>query len=369
MRPKNRDFILFLNIEKKQVLKTINVIGLMSGTSLDGLDLCYVKFEFPSLEFEIIHAETDSYSDEWILKLKKSIHISGLELTKLDADYGFYLGQKVNEFIEKHQIQNIDLISSHGHTVFHNPKEKYTLQIGNGAAIFAETNIKTVCDFRTQDVALGGQGAPLVPIGDEKLFGEFDACLNLGGFSNISFRKENERIAFDISPFNIVLNYLAEKSGLQYDKDGDLARNGNVNYSFLEELNSLGFYKINPPKSLGIEFCIENIFPLIEQSNSSIEDLLATFTEHFAHQISQIFNQNQLKNVLVTGGGTKNKFFIERLKSMTETEIIIPKDEIIDFKEALVFALMGILKSENEINVLKSVTGAEKNHSSGVVYC
>lgn len=349
-------------------MKTFYVIGLMSGTSLDGLDLCYVKFELPLFKFEIIHAETISYSEEWISRLKNSIHISGLELTKLDVDYGFYLGQKVNELIQKYNIKNIDLISSHGHTIFHNPKENYTLQIGNGASIFAETNIKTVCDFRTQDVAFGGQGAPLVPIGDEKLFGEFDACLNLGGFSNISFKKDNERIAFDISPFNIVLNYLAEKSGLKYDKNGQLARFGTVNNSFLDELNSLEFYKINPPKSLGIEFCIENIFPLIEQSNLKIEDLLATFTEHFAQQISQIFNQNQLKNVLITGGGTKNKFFIESLKSITETEIIIPKDEIIDFKEALVFALMGILKSEDEMNVLKSVTGAKKNHSSGVVY-
>lgn len=349
-------------------MKPFYVIGLMSGTSLDGLDLCYVKFELPAYQFEIIHAETIPYSNEWISKLKNSIHISGLELTKLDTDYGFYLGQKLNEFIEKNQIKNLDLISSHGHTVFHNPKEKYTLQIGNGAAIFAETNIKTVCDFRTQDVALGGQGAPLVPIGDEKLFGEFHACLNLGGFSNISFKNENERIAFDVSPFNIILNYLAEKSGLKYDKDGNLARNGIVNNSFLDKLNSLKFYKINPPKSLGIEFCIEEIFPLIENSELNIEDLLATFTEHFAQQISQIFNQNQLKNVLITGGGTKNKFFIESLKSMTETEIIIPKDEILDFKEALVFALMGILKTENEINVLKSVTGAKKNHSSGVVY-
>lgn len=349
-------------------MKTFYVIGLMSGTSLDGLDLCYVKFEFPSFHFEIIHAETVSYPEEWISVLKNSIHASGLELTKSDTDYGFYLGQKVNEFIRKYRIKNIDIISSHGHTIFHNPKEKYTLQIGNGSAIFAETNILTVCDFRTQDVALGGQGAPLVPIGDEKLFGGFDACLNLGGFSNISFRKENERIAFDISPFNIVLNHLAEKSGLKYDKDGNLARSGTIDNSFLNELNLLEFYKLTPPKSLGIEFCIKEIFPLIEKSELSNEHLLATFTEHFAQQISAIFNQNQLKNVLITGGGAKNRFFIKRLRSMTQTEIVIPEEKIIDFKEALVFALMGVLKLEGEINIYKSVTGAQKNHSSGIVY-
>src|SRR5690606_820498 len=215
----------------------------------------------------------------------------------------FYLGQKVNEFIQKNQIETVDLIASHGHTVFHNPKEFYTLQIGNGAAVFAETNLKTICDFRTQDVALGGQGAPLVPIGDELLFGEFDACLNLGGFSNISFKRANQRIAFDVSPLNIVLNFLAEKSGLKYDENGNLARKGKINQNLLDELNSLEFYKMNPPKSLGIEFCIEQIFPLIEVSDLSNEDLLATFTEHFAQQIAQIFHQNQLKNVLITGGG------------------------------------------------------------------
>lgn len=349
-------------------MKTYHAIGLMSGTSLDGLDLCFARFEIPSYQFEIIHAETVLYSEEWISKLKNSIHLSGLELTKLDVDYGFYLGQKVNEFIQKNQIKNIDLIASHGHTIFHNPKEKYTLQIGSGAAIFAATNLKTICDFRMQDVALGGQGAPLVPIGDELLFGQFDACLNLGGFSNISFKKENERTAFDISPLNIVLNYLAEKSGGKFDENGNSARKGMVNFSFLEELNSFEYYKKLPPKSLGIEFCIEEIFPLIENSNLNIEDLLATFTEHFAQQISQTFNQNQIKNVLATGGGAKNKFFIERLKSMTEAEIITPTETIVDFKEALVFALMGILKSENQINVLQSVTGANKNHSSGIVY-
>ncbi len=340
----------------------------MSGTSLDGLDLCYVKFEIPSLRFEIISTETISYSEEWSSRLKNSIHLPGRELTKLDADYGSYLGKSVNEFIRKNQIQKVDLMASHGHTVFHNPKEKYTLQIGSGASIFAETGIKTVCDFRSQDVALGGQGAPLVPIGDELLFGEFDACLNLGGFSNISFKKENERVAFDVSPLNIILNHLAEKLGIKYDKNGNLAQNGIINDLLLNELNSLDYYEENPPKSLGIEWCIENVFPLIENSNSKNEDLLATFVEHFARQISCVFNRNQFKNVLVTGGGTKNKFLIERLSANTKTEIIIPDEKIIDFKEALVFALMGILKSENEINVLSSVTGAKKNHSSGVIY-
>lgn len=349
-------------------MKTYNVIGLMSGTSLDGLDICYVKFNYPSLSFEILAANTMAYPKDWILKLKDAIHLSGNELCKLDMDYGFYLGETVRSFLREYNIENVDLIASHGHTVFHNPKERYTLQIGNGAAIHAETGLKTICDFRVQDVALGGQGAPLVPIGDEILFGQYEACLNLGGISNISFRKNNERIAFDISPFNLVLNYLAEKTGKLFDEDGTLAKSGKVNIELLNQLNSLAYYKAPSPKSLGIEFCYSNVFPLIEESALETKDLLATFVEHFAFQIAEVFNKNSIKNVLVTGGGTYNKFFIETLKGKTATKIILPENQIIDYKEALVFALMGVLKSEEEINVLKSVTGAQKNHSSGIVY-
>lgn len=359
----------FLKTEKRRgKMKEYYVTGLMSGTSLDGLDICHVRFEFPSLKFEIIETKTLAYSDEWVFRLKNSIHLTARELVKLDMDYGFYMGQKVNEFIRENHIGRTDLIASHGHTVFHRPDEGYTLQIGNGAAVCAETRIRTVCDFRAQDVALGGQGAPLVPIGDEMIFGGFDACLNLGGFSNISFRKPTGRIAFDISPMNIVLNRLAEKSGEKYDQDGNSARNGTVSISLLEELNALDYYRKPPPKSLGIEFCIDMIFPRIENSSDKVEDLLATFTEHFAVQISKILNENQIKNVLVTGGGAKNKFLLERLKSMTGTEILIPDEKTVDFKEALIFALMGVLKCENQVNVLSSVTGAKKNHSSGIIY-
>jgi anhydro-N-acetylmuramic acid kinase len=213
----------------------------------------------------------------------------------------------------------------------------------------------------------GGQGAPLVPIGDEFLFENYDACLNLGGISNISFKKNGKRIAFDISPFNLVLNYLAEKSGNKFDDKGKLAESGKINFELFNELNNLSFYQKQPPKSLGVEFCYSTIFPLIEQSKLETKDLLATFVEHFAFQIAEVLSENQLKNVLVTGGGAYNKFFIKTLKSKTSTEVILPENQIIDYKEALIFALMGLLKIENQINVFQSVTGANKNHSSGII--
>lgn len=349
------------------MMKTLFAIGLMSGTSLDGLDICYVRFDLPDYQFEILKAETISYPSEWEEKLKNAIHLSAEEITKLDFDYGIYLGKKTKEFIQNNQIEKVDFIASHGHTVFHNPNENYTLQIGKGQGIFAETGVKTIFDFRSQDVLLGGQGAPLVPIGDRFLFKEFDACLNLGGFSNISFERNSIRIAFDICPVNIILNQLAEKLEKPYDENGELARRGKIQSELLTELNQLDFYSKLPPKSLGVEWCIQSIHPLLHQYNYPTEDILSTFTEHIADQITEVFNQNLIQNVLATGGGVKNGYLMERIQSKTNCRIKIPEQKLIDFKEALIFAFMGILRLENQVNVLSSVTGARYDHSSGIV--
>jgi len=347
-------------------MSTYSAIGLMSGTSLDGLDICYVKFsKSENWSFEILSAETISYDETWKLKLQNATQISAEDLLALDKEFGFFLGEKTQEFISKNNIINIDVIASHGHTVFHQPQRKFTLQIGDGRAIKILTNKTVVYDFRSQDVLLGGNGAPLVPIGDELLFSEFDACLNLGGFSNISLKKNKERIAFDISPVNVVLNFFAEKLGENYDKNGDFAKDGNINLEILEQLNVLEFYQKSYPKSLGIEFVKAEIFPLLKDETP--ENILATFTEHIAIQIAKVFNENHLKKVLVTGGGTFNSYLIEKIREKSATEIIIPGEKIINFKEALIFALMGVLRMNNEINVLCSATGSSENHSSGIV--
>ncbi|MCW3170139.1 anhydro-N-acetylmuramic acid kinase [Chryseobacterium sp. 09-1422] len=342
-------------------------IGLMSGTSLDGLDICLAKFEKQNStwKFEIIKAETLSYSEHWENQLRNSIHLSAEELLELHSEYGFFLGKAVKNFISKYNLQNIDVIASHGHTVFHQPQKKFTLQIGDGRAIKFETGLPVVYDFRSQDVLMGGNGAPLVPIGDELLFSEYDACLNLGGFSNISLKLEDRRIAFDIAPVNIVLNKLALNFNQNYDDKGDLAREGTIDTELLNKLNSLQFYSQSHPKSLGVEWCNTNVFSLIENLDSKA--FLATFTEHAAEQISKVFNQYQLNKVLFTGGGTYNSFLIEKIKEKTNSEIIIPEKQIIDFKEALIFAFMGVLRINNEINVLSSATGSCNDHSSGVI--
>jgi len=348
-------------------MKIFNAIGLMSGTSLDGLDLCFAEFQKTDArwKFKIKKAETLPYSAELENQLRNSIHLSAEDLLALHSEYGFYLGKVTKDFIERNQLKGIDLIASHGHTVFHQPQRKFTLQIGDGIAIKAETQLPVVYDFRTQDVLFGGNGAPLVPIGDEHLFSDFDACLNLGGFSNISFKLNQKRIAFDIAPVNIVLNRLAQQLGKNYDENGELAKTGNIREELLLQLNSLDFYSLPYPKSLGIEWCNQNIFPVFAHYEAT--ELLATFTEHIAEQISKIFNENSLKKVLFSGGGTYNHYLIEKIKSKTDSEIIIPEKEIIDFKEALIFALMGVLKLNNENNILSSATGSSHDHSSGMI--
>ena len=342
-------------------------IGLMSGTSLDGLDLVYVKFNNNSYkDFQIIHADTIPYSEKWKIILQKSIEFSADDLNDLDIKYGKFLAERVNEFIIKYSIKNIDFISSHGHTVLHQPEKGITLQIGNGQIISKITKQKVVCDFRTQDVKLGGQGAPLVPIGDELLFPEYDYCINLGGFSNISYREKNKRIAFDICPVNIVMNFYASKLGFEYDKNGDLASQGKINNQLLSKLNELDFYKKQYPKSLGLEWVQNEVYPLIDSMEKNHIHILRTLVEHIAIQISNIVDQNS--SILFTGGGVFNSFLMNRISILSANKVIITSKKIINYKEALIFSLLGLLRIENKNNCLKSVTGANKDHSSGVIF-
>ncbi len=339
----------------------------MSGTSLDGVDICYVQFETTdSYRFKILKAETFPYSKTWKSTLQNAFTSDTATIEALDNTYGLYLGKLINQFIDKNAINTIDFIASHGHTIFHKPNEGYTLQIGNGQSIANNTKQEVICDFRTQDVSLGGQGAPLVPIGDELLFNEYDYCLNLGGFVNVSFKEDGKRIAFDICPVNIALNHYIQKLGFDFDDKGELASSGSINQDLLSELNALDYYKLPHPKSLGYEWIVEVIIPLIEKHNPEIKDILRTFTEHVAFQISKIIPKKS--SVLVTGGGAFNTFLMNRIEHYLDQKITIPPNELIDFKEALIFAFLGLLKSENQINILSSVTGATQDHSSGVLF-
>lgn len=341
----------------------------MSGTSLDGIDLAYCHFRHSGniWGFDIIEAETLPYPEPWKSRLSGAYTAEGKELFKLDHAYGNFIGQCIKNFTAKYRIEP-DFISSHGHTVFHDPTGSGTLQIGNGHEIFKLTGIPVICDFRSLDISLGGQGAPLVPAGDLNLFREYSYCLNLGGFANISFKNDPGISAWDICPCNTVLNHFAKKCGFEFDRDGELGRNGKTDSHLLEELNNLNFYSMNPPKSLGNEF-LENTFnPVLSKVDTEEHDIISTLYEHIAIQVSNCFNNNRNDSILVTGGGAKNNYLLERIGGKKDNPLIIPEDRIIDFKEALVFAFLGVLKSEGINNTYASVTGACRDSSGGVVY-
>lgn len=357
-------------MDEKQELFSKPLIGLMSGTSCDGLDIAACSFyeEGTNFFFKLHDAVTVQYSDSFRNRLRGSTSLNGRELRILDIDFAIFSAKAILEFSSERGIKPA-MISSHGHTVFHVPSEGYTMQIGCGATIASLTGITTICDFRQADIALGGQGAPLVPIGDYFLFNQYSKCLNLGGFANISVHGGEKNIAFDICPLNIVLNGLAESMGFQFDRGGRAASEGIVIQSMLDLLNELPFYDLHAPKSLGLEWVIEFINPIVRKYEKSYEinHLMRTFVEHFAIQISKILNQTPGKT-LATGGGVYNDFLISRIQHHCFLPLEIPDKKLIDFKEAIIFSFLGYLRANQRKNVLRNCTGARRDSVSGALY-
>ena len=353
-------------------MKKFELIGLMSGTSLDGLDIAHVLFELNDNKwnFSLLKAKTYAYTTEFYNVLTNATSLNVPDFLMLDKRIGRVFAEMVNDFISKNDIdrKNINAIASHGHTTFHQPQNGFTAQIGCGDTLSFLTNIPVINDFRTKDVIAGGQGAPLVPIGDLLLFQNLaESFLNLGGIANISFEINNQMSAFDICPANLPLNKLVAKLNLEYDQDGEIAKSGIVQEKLLEELNQLSFYSQVSPKSLGTEWMESDFYPLIN-FDDSIENNLATIIEHEAYQIASVLNKNTLKSVLITGGGAKNTYLIERLKHYFKGKIILPSKEVIEFKEAIIFAFLGALYLEKQANCISSVTGASKNVIGGVYH-
>ena len=343
------------------------MLGVMSGTSLDGVDLalCYFNMH-KKITYEMPLAKTIAYSTHWKSRLQSAVDFSPEELTQLDLEYTKYLGGIIKIFIEENNIKDLDAVCSHGHTVLHRPDQGITLQIGNLEQISKIIKQTVVCDFRVQDLLFGGQGAPLVPLGDLLLFSKYDYCLNLGGFANISKVSSGISIAYDICPVNVVMNHYAQKLALPYDAGGELAKSGNVLPDVLKLLDALSYYKLPAPKSLGIEWVHREIMPIFKSSQAKEVDILRTCVTHFASQIAQQFNPGS--SVLVTGGGAYNTFLLQQIKAQINVSLVVPKKTLIEFKEALIFGLLGVLKLRDEVNCLSSVTGASKDHSSGVVF-
>lgn len=355
--------------------KVMRIIGIMSGTSMDGLDIVCVDFNERTdsgWNYQIIACTTTPFQTMLKTKLNHAKSCSGIELNLLDIELGEFIGQSINQFLLEFNLdkKTICAIASHGHTVFHQPENKLTLQIGNGNAIAKITGINAICNFRERDVMHGGQGAPLVPIGDLILFGErADSFLNLGGFANISKIKKRNVEAFDICPCNLVLNHFAEKFELSYDKNGALGRRiENIDIDLLKQLDSLKFYTEKGPKSLGTEWLEKEILPVFKQNKTTEEVQFRTAYEHISNQIAMSIHQLKPTSTFVSGGGAKNTFLIALIQSKIQSQLIVPEARLIDYKEAIVFGLLGALFLKNQPNCLSSVTGASKNVCGGEMH-
>lgn len=340
----------------------------MSGSSLDGLDIAFCRFtqQENTWRYSIEKAETISYPNYWIEQLGKAHLLPSNRLLQLDIEYGKFLGQVVHSFISQHNLFP-ELISSHGHTIFHEPENGFSFQLGRGSRIALTTQITTTSDFRNTDILNGGQGAPLVPIGDELLFGEYSACINLGGIANISYRINEQRVGYDICGANQLLNALSQELGLNFDKDGIIASKGIVNRELLRQLNSDTYFQKAIPKSLSNEYVRNHFTEAVKRFSDSTANKLATVIHHISEQISQVVSHIGPEKILITGGGAHNQFLVETLRKATNQQVVIPRRDLVDFKEALIFAFMGVLRVRNQPNCLASVTGARINSIAGSI--
>jgi anhydro-N-acetylmuramic acid kinase len=364
-------------------------IGLMSGSSLDGLDIVFTEIHENGgkWSYEILHADCYAYPPNWVERLKNAISLPALDYQLLHTEYGHYIGQQVNRFIEEHQLQyKVALVASHGHTTFHVPAKKMTAQLGDGAAIAAATRLPVVSDLRAMDIAFGGQGAPIVPIGEKLLLGDYAYFLNLGGIANISMNATSfggQYIAFDICAANRVLNMLVAEIGKEYDDQGKIASGGTLQNDLLEKLNTLDYYRQGYPKSLANDFGTDIVYPLIKETGYSVADALRTYTEHIAVQIKNAIlsisspaslptdRSNVQQQLLITGGGAFNTFMVQRLKDIVKElniEVVIPEEKLVKYKEALIMALIGVLRWREKTNVLASVTGAKNDSVGGAMW-
>lgn len=361
------------------MINSYTLLGAMSGTSLDGLDLACCHFNLGSdgkWAYTILAAETIPYDEAWHQRLSGLMQTDALTFVKTDRALGKWMGEQVRSFMDRQHVQP-QAVASHGHTVFHQPEEGLTVQIGQGFSMMVASGIPVINDFRSLDVALGGHGAPLVPLGDALLFSDYAYCLNLGGIANISATKEGSRIAYDICPANGVLNYLARRLGQAYDPDGSIAAGGQLLPGLLHHLNALPYYAQQPPKSLGYEWVEAEALPLIASTEAPVADLLYTVCEHIAQQIALSVSRlrspgvSAREQLLATGGGAFNRHLMNRIDQHLApfgVEVILPDAQTISFKEALIFAFLGALRLRGEPNCLQSVTGAASDSSGGVIY-
>ena len=346
----------------------MTILGIMSGSSLDGLDLAIVRFtDLGSYEWKLETCKHIPFNQKLEHRLRQASHCSGRELWQLHVDFGRFIGQEANILIEAYG-QEVDFIASHGHTVFHEPNNHMTCQIGDGASIARTAQVKTICDFRSTDVAHGGQGAPLAPLADKLLFTEYFAFLNLGGIANCSVISEEKIIGFDICPANQILNTIAIEMGFKYDDKGKIARSGSMNQILFDQLNR--WSEKHDQSSISNNDIEQYLLPIIKSdTQTSTEDKLHTATKYIAQRITNVFEQLNIQQVFCTGGGTYNEYLLSLLNMNPSDIEFTPADkEIIDYKEAILMALAGLRRQQDLPIFFHTVTGSTKNVSGGCIY-
>ena len=364
--------------------KTYYVLGLMSGSSLDGLVIAYCNITWDGdrvTHWKLLESETLPFSDKWKNRLRELPNQNGLIFAKTNTYFGHYMGGLVNEFIENYRIKELDFIASHGHTIFHDPEHRISIQIGDGAALASQTGYTTICDFRTQDVAMDGEGAPLSPLADRYMFHNYDFYLNIGGIANVSANTGNDNwVAMDCCAANQVLNLLAEELGSEFDNNGSFASRGSVNEKLLGQVSDFSYYSNPYPKSMSNGWIREKIIPLYREAECSSEDKLATACEHIAIEISNsiqdIINKEGFirtsYKMLLTGGGVFNNYLVQTIHAYCnrslDIDLLMPDASIINFKEAMLMALLGVLRVEKVPNSMKAITGAKMDTINGAIH-
>ncbi|MGB0167057.1 MAG: anhydro-N-acetylmuramic acid kinase [Luteibaculum sp.] len=342
-------------------------LGIMSGSSLDGLDLALSEYTLnqEKWSFKILHRDSIELPDNLKELLKTSTSLSGEDLVLLDITYGKWIASQLGDFLADYPKP--DVVGLHGHTVFHKPDLGYSLQIGSADHVAASVSCPVVSNFRQKNIALGGQGAPLVPIGDFHLFNDFDACVNLGGICNTTLLNRQDLLAWDISACNQVFNFLAHEMGQAFDKDGVIALSGSLDEDLLQALNRLSYYDLKAPKSIGNHWVKENFIPLVQRAKSSVPDKMHTVQRHLVDRICTELKSYGVKKALLTGGGAHNANFVQRLRDQGDIEFIVPEKQIVDFKEAIIFGFLALLRILCKENILSSYTNSKFNLSGGSI--
>lgn len=354
-------------------------IGVMSGTSLDGIDIALC--EINSVKCVCIHSAEFPFEPKLKEDVLRAINspVTLSFIGELDTRLGELFAQAILSFIQDNQIdaQKIRAIGLHGQTLWHQPNGDFpfSMQLGNPNVVSVQTALAVVADFRGKDIALGGQGAPFAPAFHKEIFGALGrktAVVNIGGMANITFL--NDALSgYDTGPGNVLMDYwISQTKNLPYDKEGIFAACGRVNEALLQSFLSDDYFHKIPPKSTGREYFnptwLSNHMPIFQTLQE--EDIQRTLLELTAQTITDALQNSSVELLIVCGGGAKNSFLMQRLHELAQIEVTTSDTYGVsgDFMEAMAFAWLAYKRIHLEKVELSSVTGAKEDAILGALY-